>query len=117
QLTMRKADMGIARGYATLVSDDALLARIQRELETELERTEQSILAVIGQRQLLARESVLLKSVQLLIHYINALNHIQVEMLRRLRNGPAGGKAEEEALRAVVELTINGVSGGLKNTG
>ena len=117
QLTMRKADMGIARVYATLVSDEALRARIQRELETEFERTEQAILAVTGQRQLLAREPVLLKSVQLRNPYIDPLNHIQVEMLRRLRNGPAGGKAEEEALRAVVELTINGVSGGLKNTG
>src|SRR5690606_1978055 len=117
QLTMRKADMGIARVYATLVSDEALRARIQRELETEFERTEQAILAVTGQRQLLAREPVLLKSVQLRNPYIDPLNHIQVEMLRRLRTGPAGGTAEEEAVRAVLELTINGVSGGLKNTG
>ncbi|MFH1499516.1 MAG: phosphoenolpyruvate carboxylase [Verrucomicrobiota bacterium] len=116
QLTMRKADMSIARVYASLVSDDALRARILKELEGEYARSEQAILAVTGQRHLLAREPVLLKSVQLRNPYIDPLNYIQVEMLRRLRAG-AANKAEEEALRAVVELTINGVSGGLKNTG
>jgi phosphoenolpyruvate carboxylase len=116
QLTLCKADMGIARLYASLVEDEKVRARILAVLEAEFARTEQAILAITGQKKLLAGEPVLRKSVELRNPYIDPLNYLQVEMLRRLR---AGGldKHEEEATRRVVELTINGISGGLKNTG
>jgi len=116
QLTMRKADMGIAALYAGLVRDAAIRRRIRRVLEAEFARTEKAILAVTGERQLLAREPVLRRSVQLRNPYIDPLNTIQVEMLRRLRQGGLPPEAAE-ATRAVIELTINGISGGLKNTG
>lgn len=116
QLTMRKADMGIAELYAGLVEDKAIRARVFGILMDEFTRTEKAILAITGQKQLLAGEPVLLKSVQLRNPYIDPLNYLQVEMMRRLRAGKLA-KAEDEATRAVVELTINGISGGLKNTG
>ncbi len=116
QLTMRKADMGIAALYAELVDDPKVRRRVFALLEAEFARTESAILAVTGQRQLLAREPVLLRSVALRNPYIDPLNYIQVEMLRRLRTGNLTADEAAEA-RAVVELTINGVSGGLKNTG
>ena len=116
QLTLCKADMGIARLYASLVEDKVLRAKILGVLESEFARTEKAILAITGQKSLLAKEPVLKKSVELRNPYIDPLNYLQVEMIRRLR---AGGldKAGEEAVRRVVELTINGISGGLKNTG
>jgi phosphoenolpyruvate carboxylase len=116
QLTMRKADMGIARLYASLVADVRVRAKILGILEAEFARTEQAILAITGQKQLLAREPVLRKSVELRNPYIDPLNYLQVEMLRRLRTGGLDAEAEQ-ATRRVVELTINGISGGLKNTG
>ncbi|TAG28775.1 MAG: phosphoenolpyruvate carboxylase [Verrucomicrobia bacterium] len=116
QLTMRKADMGIARLYASLVSDERIRGKILAILEAEFARTEQAILAVTGQKQLLAQEPVLRKSVELRNPYIDPLNYLQVEMLRRLRSGTLDSDTES-ATRRVVELTINGVSGGLKNTG
>jgi phosphoenolpyruvate carboxylase len=116
ELTMRKADMGIAALYASLVDDPAIRRRIFAILQAEFARTEAAILAVTGRKQLLAREPVLLQSVQLRNPYIDPLNYIQVEMLRRLRGGKLGAE-EAESTRAVVELTINGISGGLKNTG
>jgi phosphoenolpyruvate carboxylase len=116
QLTMRKADMGIAALYADLVEDKAIRTRIFGILMDEFERTEKAILAITGQKQLLAGEPVLLKSVQLRNPYIDPLNYLQVEMMRRLRGGKLS-KAEDDATRGVVELTINGISGGLKNTG
>jgi phosphoenolpyruvate carboxylase len=116
QLTMRKADMGIARLYASLVEDPKLRARMLGILEAEFARAEAAILAITGQRRLLAREPVLLKSVELRNPYIDPLNYLQVEMLRRLRAGGLDAEAEH-ATRRVVELTINGISGGLKNTG
>jgi phosphoenolpyruvate carboxylase len=116
QLTLRKADMGIAELYAGLVVDDKLRRRILGILAAEFARTEKAILAVTRQRRLLSREPVLRRSVELRNPYIDPLNFIQVDMLRRLR---AGRLSEDEAAaaRRVVELTINGISGGLKNTG
>ncbi|HEY4300941.1 MAG TPA: phosphoenolpyruvate carboxylase [Candidatus Didemnitutus sp.] len=116
QLTLRKADMRIAELYAGLVPDEKLRRRIFNILAAEFARTEKAILAVTGQRRLLAREPVLLRSIELRNPYIDPLNFIQVEMLRRLRSG---GRSESEttATRRVVELTINGISGGLRNTG
>jgi phosphoenolpyruvate carboxylase len=117
QLTMRKADMGIASLYASLVEDPKIRRRILGILNAEFERTERAILAVTGQRRLLGREPVLLKSVELRNPYIDPLNYIQVDMMRRLRR-PGGLEAREaDAVRSVIELTINGISGGLKNTG
>ncbi len=117
QLTMRKADMGIAALYTGLVADPKIRRRIGNLLEAEFARTEAAILAVTGQRQLLAREPVLRQSVHLRNPYIDPLNYIQVEMPRRLRSEKALPGAEADAVRGVIELTINGISGGLKNTG
>jgi phosphoenolpyruvate carboxylase len=116
QLTMRKADMGIASLYAGLVDDGKIRRRMLGILGAEFERTERAILAVTGQKRLLGREPVLLRSVELRNPYIDPLNYIQVDMMRRLRGG-ALEPSEAEAVRAVIELTINGISGGLKNTG
>ncbi len=116
QLTMRKADMGIAELYAGLVADAKVRRRVGRLLRAEFARTEAAILAVTGERRLLAREPVLRRSVELRNPYIDPLNFLQVEMIRRLR-APGLEAGEAEAIRAVVELTINGISGGLKNTG
>ena len=120
QLTMHKADMGIASLYAELVEDPKIRRRVLGVLSAEFTRTVAAILAVTGERQLLANEPVLLKSVQLRNPYIDPLNYIQVDMMRRLRTQDAGKKLDPEAaeaVRAVIELTINGISGGLKNTG
>jgi phosphoenolpyruvate carboxylase len=116
QLTMRKADMGIASLYAELVDDERIRRRIFSVLQIEFDRAEHAVLAITGQKQLLARDPILLNSVQLRNPYIDPLNYIQVEMLRRLRAGKLTA-SQAEAARAVIELTINGISGGLKNTG
>jgi phosphoenolpyruvate carboxylase len=117
QLTMRKADMGIAALYAGLVEDAKIRRRMLAILNAEFERTERSILAVTGQRRLLGREPVLLRSVDLRNPYIDPLNYIQVDMMRRLRGRAPREPRDADAIRAVIELTINGISGGLKNTG
>jgi phosphoenolpyruvate carboxylase len=117
QLTMRKADMKIAALYSTLVADAEIRRRVFGLIEAEFARTEAAILAVTAQKQLLGNEPVLLRSVQLRNPYIDPLNYLQVEMLRRLRAEKSPGAVEKAALQSVIELTINGISGGLKNTG
>lgn len=117
QLTLRKADMEIAALYAELVQDARLRRRIFALLKAEFRRTEEAILAITGQKRILQREPVLLRSVELRNPYVDPLNYLQVEMLRRLRADPAMPEERAEALRTVVQLTISGISGGLKNTG
>jgi phosphoenolpyruvate carboxylase len=117
QLTLLKADMQIAFRYALLVPDEAVRVRIFDTIAEEFSRTEHAILAITEQKALLENEPVLAKSVQLRNPYIDPLNYIQVEMIRRLRELEDKTGPEADALRTVIELTINGVSGGLKNTG
>ncbi|MBI2815231.1 MAG: phosphoenolpyruvate carboxylase [Opitutae bacterium] len=116
QLTLGKADLGIARLYAGLVEDAALRDRIFARIEAEFHRTGRLVLAVTGQSRLLEREPVLANSIRLRNPYIDPLNHLQVAMLRRLRSGRLGAR-EQAATRRVIELTVNGIAGGLKNTG
>lgn len=117
QLTLLKADIRIASHYASLVPDEAIRARVFGAIRDEFDRTGRAILAITGQKTLLEREPVLSRSVQLRNPYIDPLNYIQVEMIRRLRALENKTGPEADAIRDVIELTINGVSGGLKNTG
>jgi phosphoenolpyruvate carboxylase len=117
QLTLLKGDIKIASHYAALVPEEPVRDRIFGIIRSEFERTERALLAITGQKALLENEPVLARSVQLRNPYIDPINYIQVEMIRRLRALEDKQGAEAEAIRAVIELTINGVSAGLKNTG
>ncbi len=117
QLTLLKADIQIACHYADQVPDEKIRTRIFGFIKAEFLRTEKAILSITEQKALLEREPVLAKSVQLRNPYIDPLNYIQLEMIRRLRGLADKTTPEADAIRAVIELTINGVSGGLKNTG
>ncbi|MBL9215486.1 MAG: phosphoenolpyruvate carboxylase [Opitutaceae bacterium] len=116
QLTMCKADIAIARVYASLVEDEGLRQRVFGRITAEFARTEQAILAVTGQRELLENEPVLARSIRLRNPYVDPLNYLQVEMIKRRRRGRLR-QPEQESIRAVLELTVNGIAGGLKNTG
>lgn len=116
QLTLCKADMSIARVYAGLVDDEALRERVWTRLVHEFNLTERTMLVVTGQGHLLENEPVLAKSIKLRNPYVDPLNYLQVEMIKRRRR-PRLKKADQEGIRTVLELTVNGIAGGLKNTG
>jgi phosphoenolpyruvate carboxylase len=116
QLSLGKADLSIARIYASLVEDEAIRQRGFDRIAKEFELTERAILRVSSQRELLENEPVLARSIKLRNPYVDPLNYLQVEMLRRQRRNKLGPKASEQ-VRAVLELTVNGIAGGLKNTG
>ena len=116
QLSLGKADLSIAGMYASLVEDESIRERGLSRITTEFQLTERAILRVTGQREILDNEPVLARSIKLRNPYVDPLNHLQVEMLRRQRRTQAGRKVSEE-IRAVMELTVNGIAAGLKNTG
>ena len=112
-MVLAKIDMGIASRYAGLVTDrklrNAIFGRIQREHEDTLK----AFFAITGTKTLLQNNPTLSRSLRNRIPYIDPLNHLQVELLRRLR----GGGGDRDELRRAVHLTINGVAAGLRNSG
>jgi len=112
ELGMAKADLGIAREYSQLVNNAPLRKRVFSMLEAEFLRSRQMILRVTGQRDLLARNRVLARSIRLRNPYVDPLSLIQVELLRRKQQGQPSADLEYP-----LGATINGIAAGLHNTG
>jgi len=112
ELAMAKADLTIARMYASLVPNEALRDRVWTMLVEEFERTRKMILWVTGQRELLESNPVLQHSIRLRNPYVDPMSLIQVDLLRRKRAGE-----NTEALNYAIGATINGIAAGLHNTG
>ena len=87
ELGMAKADLDIARRYSGLVKNAALRDRVFAMLEEEFLRSRRMILRVSGQRELLARNRVLSRSIHLRNPYVDPMSLIQVELLRRKQRG------------------------------
>jgi phosphoenolpyruvate carboxylase len=117
EMSLLKADLDIANLYAGLVPDHALAERILGLIRTEYERTRSTVLAITGHQELLDGDPILQRSVFLRNPYVDPLNYIQVETLRRLRALPDPESAAARDLRQVIVITINGIAAGLRNTG
>jgi phosphoenolpyruvate carboxylase len=112
ELAMSKADLSIARLYASLVKDYGVRDRIWKMIEDEFERTRRMLLLVKQQDRLLDRNPVLSRSIKLRNPYVDAMSLIQVELLRRKQLGD-----DSADLNYALGATINGIAAGLHNTG
>jgi phosphoenolpyruvate carboxylase len=112
EMVLAKSDMGVAAGYAELVADETLRARIYGAIRDGWTGTHDGLLAIAGQSALLERNPALARSIRLRLPYIEPLNYLQIELLRRYRNGDT-----DERVREGIHLTINGIAAGLRNTG
>lgn len=117
QMSLGKADMGIARLYAGLVENKAVRDRIFGDILAEYQATRYWILQVTGQAEILDNEPVLQRSIRLRNPYVDPLNFIQVSLLRRLRSLPDPDSPAAQSMLQAIFLTINGIAAGLKNTG
>jgi phosphoenolpyruvate carboxylase len=109
---LAKADLRIARRYADLVEDQALAGRLFDALETEWRKTHDALFAITAQSRVLENNPTLARSLAIRLPYLDALNLLQVELLRRLRQAPDDAQALYD-----IHLTINGISAGLRNSG
>jgi phosphoenolpyruvate carboxylase len=118
-MVLAKADMRIAERYAGLVEDEGLRERIFPRIKAEYERTRAHLLAITGQRALLDRNPVMRRSITNRFPYLDPLNHVQVEMLRRYRDQMARGGAADvsDRVRRGVHISINGIASALRNSG
>lgn len=114
QMSMRKADVAIAAAYADLATPETREAIFPR-LCLEYRYTEQTILAVTGQSDLLDNEPWLQRSIRLRNPYVDPLNYIQVALTRRLRR--ASPEAPTDEISDLILLSVNGIAAGLRNTG
>jgi len=117
EMSLLKADMDIAALYSALVPDRGLAERIYQLVCAEYALTRRTVLRAAQHSELMDEDPVIQRSVHLRNPYVDPLNYIQVEMLRRLRALPDPDSAEAEALREVISVTINGIAAGLRNTG
>jgi phosphoenolpyruvate carboxylase len=117
QMALGKADMSIARLYAGLVDDVGLRDRIFGHILSAYERTCYWVLQVTGQVEILDNAPTLKRSISRRNPYVDPLNFIQVDLLRRLRANSDLDETEAQKILEVIFLTINGIASGLKNTG
>jgi phosphoenolpyruvate carboxylase len=75
------------------------------------------VLATTGSLRLLEKRRILAAVVDLRNPYVDALSHLQLRALTALRRGETADSAEQERLRALLLLSVNGVAAGLQNTG
>ncbi len=114
-MTLAKADIGVARLYARLARGRAADS-IWERIEAEHGRTVRLLLRVTGRDRLLDGLPILQRSIDLRNPYVDSLSELQVRLLGRLRALPPDDPTRPELLR-LVQLSINGIAAGVRNTG
>jgi len=115
-MVLAKTDLAIASRYAELVADTALRERIYKRITHEHGQTLQCLELITGKSERLAGNPMLARSIQNRFAYLDPLNHLQVELIKRHRALSSSGDVDERVHRGI-QLSINGVAAGLRNTG
>jgi phosphoenolpyruvate carboxylase len=116
EMALAKTDLSIAARYARLAANPARGRAIFRAISAEHALTIKHWLAISGQRALLESNPTLARNIKNRLPYLNPLNHLQVELIKRHRQG-SGDRASSDRVKRGIHLTINGISAGLRNTG
>ena len=111
-LALAKADMYIAQRYSELVDDADVRRPIWQRIAAERDRTRQAILDIVGGGELLATTPWFQRSIEARNPYIDPLNLIQIEFMRRRRQRP-----DDESLRDLLRLCVQGIASGMRTTG
>jgi phosphoenolpyruvate carboxylase len=111
-MVMAKSDLALAARYAELVPDVRLRKRIFQAIDAEWHRTADALALITGNKQRLAGNPALQRSIHHRFPYIDPLHHLQVELVRRYRSGQT-----DERVQRGIHISINGIAAGLRNTG
>jgi phosphoenolpyruvate carboxylase len=111
-MVLAKSDLALGSRYSELVPDARLRRRVFGAIEAEWQRTVDALSLITGERQRLAGNPALARSIKHRFPYIDPLHHLQVELVRRWRQGSA-----DDRERTGIHLAINGIAAGLRNTG
>jgi len=111
-MVLAKTDLAVASRYAALVTDKKLRKHVFERIVAEWERTSKVLSEITGKTERLADNPLLARSIKNRFPYLDPLNHLQVELLKRHRAGDTNVR-----LNRGIHLTINGIAAGLRNTG
>ncbi len=111
-MVLAKSDLALASRYAELVEDARLRKKIFAAIEAEWHRTADALTQITGEKNRLASNPALDRSIRHRFPYIDPLHHLQVELIRRYRAGLA-----DERVQRGIHISINGIAAGLRNTG
>ena len=111
-MLLAKTDLGIASRYARLARDQKRATALLGRIEAEQVLSKRHLFAIQRSKALLDANPTLARSIRNRRPYIDPLNHLQVELLRRLR----AGDTDDRVKRALL-ITINGIAAGLRNSG
>ncbi len=115
-MVIAKSDLAIAARYAALAGESAASRRIFARIEAEWQRVADALARITGESSRLAANPALARSIEHRFPYLDPLNHLQVELMRRYRNARAGDASVERVKRGI-QISINGLAAGLRNTG
>ncbi|MFY9476723.1 MAG: phosphoenolpyruvate carboxylase [Aquabacterium sp.] len=122
-MVLAKSDLGIAARYVELVEDKRLGKKIMVAIRAEWDLTNQALNQVTGTKGRLATQPDLAGFLNYRFPYVDPLNHLQVELMRRHRKAPdlrasgVEGETVADRVQRGILLSINGVAAGLRNTG
>ncbi len=111
-MVLAKSDIAIASRYAMLVEDVELREAVFSRIRAEHAATIDALKAITGQKELQDGNPLLKRSIRNRFPYLDPLNHVQVELLKRFREGH-----RDERVRTGIHLSINGIAAGLRNSG
>ena len=112
EMVLAKSDLGIAARYLPLVEDQARAGDIFARIRDGWAMTHDGLLAATGQARLLEKNPKLDESIRLRLPYIEPLNLLQVELLKRHRAGE-----DDPRIKEGIELSINAIATALRNSG
>ncbi len=115
-MVIAKSDLAIAARYVELVEDKALGRRIFALVKAEWQRTDAALALITGEKSRLASNPSLARSIEHRFPYLDPLNHLQVELMRRYRQRKEGDP-ENARVQTGIHISINGIAAGLRNTG
>jgi phosphoenolpyruvate carboxylase len=116
-MVLAKSSIAIASRYAELVPDAELRERIFGRIRREWHSSIETLLDIMGHGRLLQGNPLLERSIRNRFPYLDPLNHVQVELLKVHREESVDGQAADEQVLRGIQLTINGISAGLRNSG
>ena len=115
-MVLAKSDLGIAARYVDLVEDKRSGKRIFAAIRAEWDRTDAAVALITGETKRLSANPSLARSIEHRFPYLDPLNHLQVELMRRFRQRRARDPGNARVQRGI-HISINGLAAGLRNTG
>ncbi|MDE0945669.1 MAG: phosphoenolpyruvate carboxylase, partial [Sphingobium sp.] len=112
EMVLAKSDLGIAAQYLPLVEDQGMADTLFGRIREGWNQTHDGLLAATGQSRLLEKNAALETSIRLRLPYIEPLNLLQVELLKRHRAGE-----DDPRIKEGIELSINAIATALRNSG